>query len=77
MRANDFLKEWFGSQPKKLIDTGRAHREGIDLEIFGDGDQLQITATSHGRALGQVVFWRHATNNVLEPKDLQIGRAHV
>ena len=72
MRAQEFLNEWFGSRPKKPVDQGRAHRDGIDLEIFGDGDELQINADAHGIRLGQVVFWRHATNNVLEPKDLQV-----
>ena len=72
MRAREFLNEWFGSRPKKLVDTGRAHRDGIDLEIFGDGDNLQINADSHGIRLGQVVFLRHAGNNVIEPQDLQV-----
>ena len=35
MRANEFLNEWSFRKPKKPIDTGRAHRDGIDLEIFG------------------------------------------
>ena len=71
MRAEEFLSE-FWKRNRKPIDQGRAHRDGIDLEIFGDGDELQINATSHGRELGRVVFNRYSTNNSLEAKDLMI-----
>ena len=49
MRAQEFVAEFWKRKPK---DQGRAHRDGIDLEIFGDGDELQINADAHeiGRA---------------------------
>ena len=45
MRANEFITEWFGSRLKKPADSGRAHRDGIDLEIFGDGAGATAVAT--------------------------------
>jgi GNAT superfamily N-acetyltransferase len=68
MRAEEFLKEY--TKPK----SKRAHRGGIDLEAWRDGLHFQITATSHGRDLGRVVFdvQFQGKDTILVAQDLMI-----
>ena len=68
-----FISELFGiGKPK---ENAKAHRDGIDLEIFdGGGLERQINATSHGRDLGRVVFdvQLQGKDTILIAKDLMI-----
>jgi GNAT superfamily N-acetyltransferase len=52
----------------------QAHRDGVDLEAYRDGLHFQITATSHGRDLGRVVFdvQYQGRDTVLVAQDLMI-----
>jgi GNAT superfamily N-acetyltransferase len=52
----------------------QAHRDGIDLEAWRDGLHFQITATSHGRDLGRVVFdvQFQGDDTILVAQDLMI-----
>jgi GNAT superfamily N-acetyltransferase len=68
MRLREFVIEYRESKSK------RAHRGGIDLEARRDGLHFQITATSHGRDLGRVVFdvQFQAKDTILVAQDLMI-----
>jgi GNAT superfamily N-acetyltransferase len=52
----------------------QAHRAGIDLEAWKDGPRFQISATSHGRELGHVVFdvQYQGRDTILVAQDLMI-----
>lgn len=73
MRAQEFITELFGlGKPK---ENAKAHRDGIDLEIFNSGGaERQINATSHGRDLGRVLFdvQYQGKDTILIAKDLMI-----
>ena len=73
MRAQEFVTELFGlGKPK---ENAKAHRDGIDLEIFNSGGaERQINATSHGRDLGRVLFdvQLQGKDTILIAKDLMI-----
>jgi GNAT superfamily N-acetyltransferase len=68
MRAEEFLLEYREPESK------RAHRDGVDLEAWRDGLHFQITATSHGRDLGRVVFdvQFQGKDTILVAQDLMI-----
>jgi GNAT superfamily N-acetyltransferase len=68
MRAKEFAVEY--REPK----SKQAHRGGIDLEAWRDGLHFQITATSHGRDLGHVVFdvQFQGKDTILVAQDLMI-----
>jgi GNAT superfamily N-acetyltransferase len=68
MRFKELVIEYRGPKSK------RANRGGIDLEAWRDGLHFQISATSHGRDLGRVVFdvQFQGKDTILVAQDLMI-----
>lgn len=64
MRAQEFLTEY------RHPNEQTVHKDGLDLESIIVGRDFQITASSHGRELGRVLF--HINDNTLVPDDLWV-----
>ena len=64
MRIKEFIVEYRHPNEQKV------HRDGIDLESIIVGRDFQITASSHGREMGRVLF--HINDNTLVPDDLWV-----
>jgi len=64
MRFKEFIVEYRHPNEQKV------HRAGLDLESIIVGRDFQITASSHGREMGRVLF--HINDNTLIPDDLWV-----
>ena len=65
MRFKEFITEY------RHPNEQTVHRDGLDLESIIVGNDFQITASSHGRELGRVLFLQYGDNQ-LEAQDLWV-----
>ena len=68
MKAKEFVVEY--RKPK----IQRAHRDGIDLVVEIDRDEIMVTAEVGGRELGHVLFVQDG--QTLLPQDLEVNERY-